>query len=70
MRQREKQMVVDSASLITEGTQCAMVFKMDEQGDITYCPAGDMEKRNYFYSRIMGILAREIESKEEKEVSK
>ena len=63
-------MVVDSANLMTDDTQSAILFKMDEQGDIVYCTAGDMEKRNYFYSRIIGILAREIESRVEKEVSK
>lgn len=70
MKQQEKQMVVDSANLLTDDTQCAILFKMDEGGNIVYCPAGDMEKRNYFYSRIIGILARKIESRVEREVSK
>ena len=66
MKEQEKQMVVDSAQMIDGTVECAILLKLDTAGSVVYCPAGDIAKRKYFFSRIIGILAREIEGEEEK----
>lgn len=66
MKEQEKQMVVDSAAMIDDTIESAILFKQDTEGSVVYCPVGDMKKRKYFFSRIIGILAREIEREEEK----
>lgn len=59
-------MVVDSAAMIDDTIESAILFKQDTEGSVVYCSVGDMGKRKYFFSRIIGILAREIEREEEK----
>ena len=68
MKEQDKQMVVDSAKTIDDTVECAILLKLDTAGSVVYCPAGDMTKRKYFFSRIIGILAREIEREEEKSI--
>lgn len=66
MKEQEKQMVVDSAKMIDGTIESAILLKLDDTGSVLYCPVGDMKKRKYFFSRIIGILANEIEREEEK----
>lgn len=66
MKEQEKTMVVDSAAMIDDTIESAILFKQDTEGSVVYCSVGDMGKRKYFFSRIIGILAREIEREEEK----